>query len=221
MKEKLYERALLTCIIMLIVCVVFKLFGANWFDLYTDIPILQKGNELYYSNVIFAFCITFILKSFNGFLIVITMTKNINITFKKIYILFVVVLLTMALNYYHVNSILLLCIEFVSLIICGMLINKTRMSECILVMIFNLIYQIISFYIKSMGISLEFYGFIENNLFLIDYYIMLIITYLYLKKGETSLCSEIFRFYSFLRKKLWKRPTESSSPYSADKAVRK
>jgi hypothetical protein len=43
MKNKiLYERSLRTCIIMLAVCIVFKLFGVKWFDLNTSIPILQN-----------------------------------------------------------------------------------------------------------------------------------------------------------------------------------
>lgn len=46
MKNKiLYERSLRTCIIMLVVCIVFKLFGAEWFDLNTSIPILQGLNK--------------------------------------------------------------------------------------------------------------------------------------------------------------------------------
>jgi hypothetical protein len=51
MKNKiLYERSLRTCIIMLVVCIVFKLFGAEWFDLNTSIPILQKIRMEYYSS---------------------------------------------------------------------------------------------------------------------------------------------------------------------------
>lgn len=47
MKNKiLYERSLRTCIIMLVVCIVFKLFGAEWFDLNTSIPILQKLDKI-------------------------------------------------------------------------------------------------------------------------------------------------------------------------------
>lgn len=31
-REKLYERALATCVVMLIACIILKLFGVQWFD---------------------------------------------------------------------------------------------------------------------------------------------------------------------------------------------
>lgn len=47
MKNKiLYKRSLRTCIIMLVICIVFKLFGVEWFDLNTSIPILQKLDKI-------------------------------------------------------------------------------------------------------------------------------------------------------------------------------
>ena len=46
MKNKiLYERSLRTCIVMLMVCIVFKVLGVKWLDLNTSIPILQGLNK--------------------------------------------------------------------------------------------------------------------------------------------------------------------------------
>lgn len=54
MKNKiLYKRSLRTCIIMLVACIVFKLFGVKWFDLNTSIPILQKLDKIIMNNYIY------------------------------------------------------------------------------------------------------------------------------------------------------------------------
>ncbi len=78
-------------------------------------------------------------------------------------------------------------------------------------MLLNTIYQVISLFIKDMSIQLSYYGLITSVLYMIDYYIMLVITYLYLSKGGKSICSIIQVFYSCLVAKLWKKRSENYS----------
>ena len=78
MKNKiLYERSLRTCIIMLVVCIVFKVFGVKWLDLNTSIPMLQSLDKLISDNLILSFVFTLIFKTFNGVLIYSLMAKDI------------------------------------------------------------------------------------------------------------------------------------------------
>lgn len=84
MKNKiLYERSLRTCIIMLVVCIVFKLFGVEWFDLNTSIPILQKLDKIIMNNYIYCLLYSSILLSVNLFFIIsITLNLELKESFK-------------------------------------------------------------------------------------------------------------------------------------------
>ena len=84
MKNKiLYERSLRTCIIMLVVCIVFKLFGVKWFDLNTSIPMLQELNKTITNSlglsILYSWIFTFI--NFYLFSIIVTKAKT-NIYFR-------------------------------------------------------------------------------------------------------------------------------------------
>ncbi len=79
MKDKskiLYERALVTCIIMLFVCIILKLFGVQWFDLNTDIPILHEIDNVVMNSVPLSFLYSFILTMINGYLICCVSNKS-------------------------------------------------------------------------------------------------------------------------------------------------
>lgn len=84
MKNKiLYKRSLRTCIIMLVVCIVFKLFGVKWFDLNTSIPILQKLDKIIMNNYIYCLLYSSILLSVNLFFIIsITLNLELKESFK-------------------------------------------------------------------------------------------------------------------------------------------
>lgn len=205
--ELLHERALLTCIIMLFLCIILKLFGVPWFDMETDIPILQKINELVSNNIVISFIVTLFFKVINGCLICSLVVRDMKKIIDRLYLIIFVSVISMILGFYNVNSFIFgtLGLYFV----CFALGYKS-VKEYIVVFIFNIIYQCISLYIKDLGVGFKYYGFIENKLLSIDYYIMLSITYLYLKKGEITLCGEMIRFGSFLANLLWRKPLRAS-----------
>lgn len=57
---------------------------------------------------------------------------------------------------------------------------------------------------------------IEGTLFNLDYYILLLITYLYLNKGGYTLCGETHHYFSFLVTKLWKKRSKNYSENKGD-----
>ena len=83
-------------------------------------------------------------------------------------------------------------------------------------MLLNYIYQVISLFIKEIGYGVGNYTMIEGVLFNLDYYIMLAITYLYLKKGDTSLCQIFHQFFSYLKEKLLKKHSKNYSENKGD-----
>lgn len=209
-KDKiLYERALITCVVMLFVCIILKLFGVQWFNLNTSIPLLNKIDEIVMNNEVLSFIYSFVSLFINGYLICIIATKESNL--KRGYLILALLCTISIIEKTFIKiDLLSMIIDYVGLFLVCYCSDKTSFKEYTLDIILSLVYQIISIFIRNVGYSVSFRGMIIGILMNIDYYIFLIITYLYLKKGDYTLCS-IFRVsFSSLRTKLWKKPTQSS-----------
>lgn len=210
-KEKLlYERALITCVVMLFVCIVLKIFGVEWFNLDTSIPLLNKIDEIVMNNNVLSFIYSYSLLYINGLLVIMcSIGRSIHKT-KILYSVFIVVSVVFGdFVYTPVIDTLML------LIVC--MIEEPKRSTIlnyIGIFILNVLYQWISIYIRDVGFKVYNYSLVVSFLLNLDYYIMLVITYLYLKKGDHNLCSISRHFGSFLRTKLWKKHSQSSNPCS-------
>lgn len=205
MKHKVYERALATCAVMLLLSILLKVFGIQWLELNTDIAILHELDNLVMNDVLFSFMYSLAFKTFNGYLICISVTKDSKFDFNIIFISALSVLFAYMLR----NSALVFIYDFLVLFyVCR---KKATFREYIYVMVLNAVYQLISLFIRGLGVQLSYYPVAEEILLNLDYYILLIITYLYLKKEDTSLCSIVQASYSFLASKLCRKPLNESS----------
>lgn len=214
MKNKnLYKCMIHTCIVMLMACIVFKTVGVGWFDLNTSIPILQKLDKIISDNLILSFVFTLIFKVFNGVLIYSLMSKDIKLVLHHIHWIIIATVVSMLLCYMGIDNLLF---DVIALYTVGKTVLGTDDLEMGAVILVDTVYQIISLFIRSLSIGFVYYGFIENILLLLDYYILLIITYLYLYKGGYTLCGEIRRFCSFLATKLWKKRSKNYSENKGD-----
>lgn len=216
MKNKiLYERSLRTCIIMLIVCIVFKLFGVKWFDLNTSIPILQKLDNLISNNFILSFVFTLIIKNINGILIFSIISKNMKFTLKHLKLIILSNILNICVCYFMGECISFI-IDIIFVLIIGCKVLNINFKETLLCIPLNIIYQMISLFIRNISLGFRYYGFIENQLLCLDYYILLLITYLFLNKRGYTLCGEIHHIFSFLVTKLWKKRSKNYSENKGD-----
>lgn len=208
MKEKLlHERALVTCIAMLFICIILKLFGVQWFNLNTEIPILQEIDKVVMNSIPLSFLYSFVFKFFNGYLILKCITKDKNsITATSIIVSTSIILKTY-------NSSIGVIYETVVLMIYS--VYKTRNMKTIvdLFIIFSLciLYQFLSLNIRSVNLQIGNYGLVVSTLLNLDYYIMLYLTHSYLKKGDFTPCSMIHHFGSSLANLLWKKRSENYS----------
>lgn len=215
-KELLYKRALITCVVMLFVSIVLKLFGSTLFNLDTDIPILQDIDKVIMSSVPLSFIYSMLLFSINIILVCMIVTKcEMSKIFRKLPMIIILVIISMYIKRYSNNSLLSFITDGFSIYLISVLLGNANLKECLIALLLNLLYQIISLFIRNLGFQLAYYGLIISMLFLIDYYIMLIITYLYLKKGETSLCGIFLQYFSYLRNLLLKKRTVSSKQCSS------
>ena len=210
MKSKLlYERALITCVLMLIVSIILKLFGVPWFNLDTSIPILNTINDIVMNNVPLSFLYTFVFRMLNTYLIYIICCKSLKINILKLSCL---VIASIFFHYFVENDILCFIVDFnMTLLLCYKTCSLRRYYS---IMILNTLYQLISLFIRNIGVQVMNYGLITSILLNIDYYIMLIMTYLY-TKGGNDLCSTFHVCYSSLATKLWRKPTQNSNQCSS------
>ena len=216
MKNKiLYERSLRTCIIMLVVCIVFKLFGVGWFNLNTSIPMLQSLDKLISDNLILSFVFTLIIKNINGILIFSIISKNMKFTLKHLKLIILSNILNICICYFMGECISFI-IDIIFVLIIGCKVLNTNFKETLLCIPLNIIYQMISLFIRNISLGFRYYGFIENQLLCLDYYILLLITYLFLNKGGYTLCGEIRHIFSFLATKLWKKRSKNYSENKGD-----
>lgn len=204
--NKLYERALITCIIMLFICILFKLFGFNYFNLNTDIPILKEIDNVVMNSAPLSFLYSLIFMTINGYLICIIVLNNhkINILWfvinGAISILISVSKFNCISPYYDTISLCIICLILSKKIS----IIGSYAEVCLL----NIVYQCISIFIRNLSIDSNFVPLFIGALMNLDYYIMLIITYLYMRKGEV-LCSVNHRIGFSLANLLWKKHSEN------------
>lgn len=219
MKNKiLYERSLRTCIIMLVVCIVFKLFGAEWFDLNTSIPILQKLDKIIINNCILSFLYSLIFLFINFYLITIIYTKNYkskNIILYTFIVSFVCLIVKLIVYNFSVYSTFIVDYVFLK-INCNINSDKREWKEFILDILLNLIYQIISMFIKEVGCNIGQYNLMTTFLLNLDYYVMSVITYLYLKEGDKNLCQLFHQYFSSLQRELLKKRSKNYSENKGD-----
>lgn len=216
-KQILYERALISCIIMLAVCTILKLFGAEWFNLDTGIPLLNKMDELVCYNywTITAYSLTLKLINFT-FICSITLRVQISKSLKYGFCMIPILLLSMYAAQILDNQLLKVLSDYlVLLLMCGIMNKKEKLISFFslnktlpLIYLLNVIYQGMSLYIRDLGYVSSEYNSIERILLSFDYYILLYITYLIRKERES--CGIVASFSSLV-KPLWKERTNHSN----------
>lgn len=213
-KEKLlYERALITCVVMLFVCIVLKIFGVEWFNLDTSIPLLNKIDEIVMNSVPLSFAYSFILIFVNTLLVCAITIKK--ITKKLIFLISLFVCIIIPIKMFIRIDELSFALDTICPFIISVSCDKnTSIKEYILVFLLNIFYQCVSLFIRNFSLGVAIYSVTVGILLNLDYYIMLLMTYLYLKKGDSTLCSTFRAFGSSLRTKLWKNHSQSSNPCS-------
>lgn len=209
-KEKLYERALATCVVMLIICVVLKLFGVQWFNLDTGIPLLNAIDRVVMESNLLSFVYSFVLLFINGYLMCLIVTKDGSL---KRYVLPLSLLIIFT---YLIKMVIkidalsivsdILGLYFVEKTVCS---NKPIIKDHILMILLASIYQLLSLYVRDIN-GIIYYDVVSGSILMLDYYIALVITYLYIKKGDSSLWELFHHSYSSLASQLWKKHSQNS-----------
>lgn len=170
--------------LLLIVCLIIKLFGGNWFELGSENSkfiqfCLYVDNHMWLKMILA--CLIYLLSGY--FIISIALKQKMNL--KLICIFYPIMIIKSILNWYI--SIIPFILDVVILFVLPLIITKNwkRPLFCVLGV---LALQIISILVRnvSFGFGQFNYGntFIVQFLYQIDYYIMIILWYLYTFKRK-------------------------------------
>lgn len=187
--SKVFKRVLILCWLTLAICFIIKIFGGNFFNVICNndefinfCNFIQNSFWYYVVGFLSNFIITIILWS--------SMCGGVKPKAKEILICFAVILGLYALqvlaNIY--NSLMAaMCFSVLKFIILPFVLFKASIKRIVFVNIFDLGMQVISAFVKNISIVKTIYDNVLITLiFAIDYYIMLIILWLYLYQKRSN-----------------------------------
>lgn len=177
-KRKSLGRAITLCWTLLIVCFVVKLFGGNFFAYIGESKVANYIEQHFWLLTLVQFVFYFI-----GTYILLLITykgkrKVINII--SIIVMFIVKVLVFT---YIIPEEFSYTAEAVGLILLPIILG-INWKYAIFVQVEVLLFQVISLFTKNLSIFNFPDTEITAYMYMIDYYIMLMLSYLYLKKGD-------------------------------------
>lgn len=163
--------------ILLIICLVIKLFGGNLFELGTDnekfIAFCNYVDNHQWLKMILA-CLMFCTSGYLSLCVSLN-TNKMNV--KQLIIFVPLMILKSILNWYF--KIIPFILDVLTLLIIPIILTK-KIIRPIICVILVLLFQIITLTIRNLNVGLnDFNSFVEQSLIQIDYYLMIILYYLY------------------------------------------
>lgn len=201
MKDK-YKTLITACWIVLICCFIVKLLGGNWFE-------IACNNEKFiafcntFKNGFVYYLINYTLYHFGTYYYFKAVLKSKTLNKRKYLlhlIMIVVWVIKLILSLTVSNpTILVLIIDTAFLICTPLVVDKKIIKRSIIGYILNLGFQIVSLITKNIGLKLLTDNLVIIIIFSIDYYIMVILYYLYSIKEDNNNVS--WSFISRFRKR--------------------
>lgn len=186
MKENSLKTLIITCLVVLFVCFIIKIFGGNWFELGTENTKFIQFCNFVDNNMWLKMILACIFQLASGYLLisVILNKKRLSLFYS---ILFSILLITRSLLSWYIEWITLI-FDILVLLVIPMLMTKKIIRPIVCFLLLNA-FQIISLVIRNISLgNFNENSFMFQTILQIDYYIMLMLYYLYnfkhkIKKG--------------------------------------
>lgn len=189
-KQIVLKRMILVCWLLLIICFIIKIFGGNFFEFIGTSEVAEYINNVAYIRI----PIQFILYFTQSYLFYMILFRNNH----KIISIIASIIMFISKILIDINDIFIyisFIVEFIGLILLPIFM-KEKWYNVILLNIAIIVFQLISMITKNTGIINFPYESIVGYVFMIDYYIMLVLTYLYSMKGDYIIMQIGFWFLS-------------------------
>lgn len=174
-KQAILKRMIILCWVLLFVCFIIKLCGANLFEIVcTNERFIEVCNFI--DNTFLYYVLSFVFYYVNNFIYLLSATYKKMFKFKTILITTIILVLLYTIKiFYPKISFILEIIVMIGLPIA--LIRNIKVS--LLSFILLNIFQLLSLFIKNIGIDILDTTFLISTILMLDYLIMNVIFYLY------------------------------------------
>ena len=177
-KDK-YKTLILTSWFLLIICLIIKLLGGNWFELYVSNERFMSFCEFVDNTQWLKMTLACIMFCISGYLTLCISLNKKKLGLKELVIFTPLMIAKSILNWYF--NIIPFILDVITLLILPMILTKKIVRPIICVLLI-LSFQIITLSIRNLNFGFGFNvgnTFIEQTLYQIDYYIMIVLYYLY------------------------------------------
>lgn len=194
MKEnlnKFLSKTLILYYFLLVIIVIMKLIGFEWFALDTDNEVLITINDIfvkYHLTDVYMMISLYI----QGYIIFALTLKDNSKKLMKVSILptILVIFSQFFLNYLDFESIYPIINILIMIVFIKIYSKEFKVIRFCKIFLLNMLYQSVSIFFRNVN-SIAVYNFIENTILNFDYMILLIITYkLYFEEGGKIICSQ-------------------------------
>ena len=195
MKDK-YKTLIISCWVVLLCCFVVKLLGGNFFEIVCENEKFIKFCKFIDGNIL-KYVISFIMYIVSTYIYLLSIVRNEISNNKKIIGAVVLALLWFIKLLVYNIPIIAMLLEFGVIIGLPIILNKKYWKMSLIGCVLNLLFQFISLITKNVKLD-----YVDETMFIaiifnIDYYIMIILFYLYRTKeyNENGINRSIlFRF---------------------------
>lgn len=186
-KEIILKRAIILCWVLLIICFIIKLCGGNYFDIMCNNENFIKFYN-FIENSIIKYIIYLFSFIFSSYLLLKIVKPDFKILSLKSLLFLICCIIVWAfkllieLNIFTMNTLIVNILDFVILYVLLVIFTKRPLLS-IFAVILLFVFSIISSLVKGIGIDSSITdNYFVAQIFLIDYYLMLVLSVLYSKK---------------------------------------
>lgn len=179
-KQIVLKRMIIVCWILLAVCFVVKIFGGNFFNIICENKGFIKVCD-YIENTFWYYVVTFITSYIGNYFLWLIMFDKEKFPKKQFWILnliFIITFICQSILYHFGLSNFIFIISLIRYVIVP-LCFKCSWKRVLVVNILDIVFQLITMITKSIAILQFDTNVIIALIFMIDYYIMLVLSYLY------------------------------------------
>lgn len=179
MMKNPFRVLIITCWILLILCCIAKLFGANWFIAHTDNQTFISFCDYVVATPFLNFLVRFVVNTISSSIYFMAVFQQKKPTLNGLKWFIPLVIYTTFKSIFYSNQTLFFILDFVMTIILPLIIDYKRW-----LMIIIGVALVFAFQFLSMLLKMNQYAMFDENLVVglilsIDYYIMLVLYWLY------------------------------------------
>lgn len=194
-KEKMYKWLVILCWLTILTCTILKMFGSKQFEM---------PNYTYNISDTTQKIVNYIFYILNSILFAMLLKKD-KLTLKEIGVVVLLYTPLFIMSMFPKIATIRFILETIMFFVLGKIIIKDKwwkvLLEVISINFIIIIYQLITMLYKNINVKIKIDNFIVSYIVLIDYYTLILLTYLYIKKKGEYIYGQWSKFLVVLSNK--------------------